>query len=150
MEQNLATTSCGLATCNPDPASENLPPFRARCQGPRLQSICGLHWLLRSSVPRNRTLQRQQFWFRLRLLALVVVPYYLCSLQTHLCAAHTTPPTMETLSPCDERTTTGATLQQGATTTNDANAREIDELWSLLEAKDADLRHAAELGESRP
>lgn len=35
-------------------------------------------------------------------------------------------------------------------TTDDANAGEIDELWSLLADKDADLRHAAELGESRP
>lgn len=55
---------------------------------------------------------------------------------------------MEALSPCDEITTTEATLQQGVMTTDDANAREIDELWRLLADRDADLRHAAELGES--
>lgn len=40
----------------------------------------------------------------------------------------------------------GAPIHHGAT--NPAELDEVAELWSLLEQKDADLRHAAELGES--
>lgn len=85
------------------------------------------------------------------LLACALIPN-LCSIRvgphTHLCEAHNPTPTMEALSPYDEMTAAGATLEQGVMTTDDANAREIDELWRLLADKDADLRHAAELGES--